>query len=72
VKSERRKPHEPTPVDRYALTRGRDLPVSNLPTDPMTKLWQNADDRETGADAVEAMRARRRTLGAQSTSRKAP
>jgi hypothetical protein len=25
----------------------------------MTRLWQNAEDRETGAEAVEAIRARR-------------
>jgi hypothetical protein len=25
----------------------------------MTRLWQNAQDRETGAEAVEAIRARR-------------
>jgi hypothetical protein len=25
----------------------------------MTRLWQNAHDRETGAQAVEAIRARR-------------
>jgi hypothetical protein len=25
----------------------------------MTRLWRNADDRETGAEAVEAIRARR-------------
>ena len=29
----------------------------------MTRLWQNAGDRETGAEAVEAMRARRKNLG---------
>jgi hypothetical protein len=63
-------PHEPTPVDRYALRRGRDLPKSTLPDDPMKKIWQNADDRETGAEAVEAIRARRRNLGSQDALRK--
>jgi cell division septum initiation protein DivIVA len=32
--------------------------------DPMTRLWRNAGDRETGAAAVEAIRARNRTTGA--------
>jgi hypothetical protein len=41
----------------------RELPESNLADDPMTRLWQDADDRETGAEAVEAMRARRKNLG---------
>lgn len=42
---------------------GEELPESKLADDPMTRLWQDADDRETGAEAVEAMRARRKNLG---------
>jgi hypothetical protein len=44
---------------------GQQVEQSSLADDPMTRLWQNADDRETGAEAVEAMRARRRNLGAR-------
>jgi Skp family chaperone for outer membrane proteins len=36
-----------------------DQPESSFATNPMTRLWQNAQDRETGAEAVEAIRARR-------------
>jgi hypothetical protein len=32
---------------------------SSYANDAMTRLWRNADDRETGAEAVEALRARR-------------
>jgi hypothetical protein len=35
-------------------------PLSSYADDPMARLWQNAGDRETGAEAVEAVRARRR------------
>jgi hypothetical protein len=38
-------------------------PPSNFADDPMTRLWQGADDRDTGHEAVEAIRARRKTLG---------
>lgn len=31
---------------------------SNPVPNPMTRLWQNAGDRQTGAEAVEAIRAR--------------
>lgn len=34
-------------------------PQSNFADHPMTRLWQDADDRETGAEAIEALRARR-------------
>jgi hypothetical protein len=34
-------------------------PESSFANDAMTRLWQNAQDRETGAEAVEAIRARR-------------
>jgi len=33
---------------------------SPLAQDPLTRLWQEADGRETGAEAVEAMRERKR------------
>lgn len=39
---------------------------SSYADDPMTRLWQNAQDRETGVEAVEAIeaiRARRRNPG---------
>jgi hypothetical protein len=31
---------------------------SSLVGDPMTLLWRGAGDRETGAEAIEALRAR--------------
>ena len=37
-------------------------PRSNFTDDPMTLLWQNAEDRDTGHQAVEAIRARQKTL----------
>jgi hypothetical protein len=36
----------------------------------MTRLWQDAGDRDTGAEAVEAIRARRKTLGPQEKKRR--
>jgi hypothetical protein len=36
-----------------------DQPASSYANDPMTRLWRNAHDRETGVEAVEAIRARR-------------
>jgi hypothetical protein len=38
---------------------------SSYLNDPMTRLWQDAENRDTGAEAVEAIRARRRSLGPQ-------
>jgi hypothetical protein len=38
---------------------------SSYLNDPMTRIWQDAEDRDTGAEAVEAIRARRRSLGPQ-------
>lgn len=32
---------------------------SSFGNDAMTRLWRNAPDRKTGAEAVEAIRARR-------------
>ena len=43
---------------------------SSYLNDPMTRLWQNAQDRDTGAEAVEAIRARRRSLGPQEQNRR--
>jgi hypothetical protein len=43
---------------------GQGEPSSYL-NDPMTRLWQDAEDRDTGAEAVEAIRARRQNLGPQ-------
>ena len=61
--SQDKQPHRPKRVDLYNLNRGKDLLRSNLADDPMTRIWANAENRDTGAAAVEAMRARRRTLG---------
>jgi hypothetical protein len=33
---------------------------SRFANDAMVRLWQNAQDRDTGAEAVEALRARQR------------
>jgi len=41
-------------------------PDSSFTNNAMTRLWKNAEDRETGAEAVEAMRARWRELEDQS------
>jgi hypothetical protein len=38
---------------------------SSYASDPMTHLWQDAEDRETGAEAVESIRARRKSLGGE-------
>jgi hypothetical protein len=50
-----------------------DIPVGEEPSsyvdDPLTRLWQNAEDRETGADAVEAIRERRKNLGGEDSRR---
>jgi hypothetical protein len=35
-----------------------DQPESSFANDAMTRLWRNAQDRETGAEAVAAIRAR--------------
>lgn len=45
------------------------LPPSNFADDPMTLLWRNADDRDTGAEAVETIRTRRRSLGPEDVGR---
>jgi hypothetical protein len=37
-------------------------PESRFNKDAMARLWQNAQDRETGAEAVEEIRARRKRL----------
>lgn len=37
-----------------------ELPPSNFANQAMTRLWRNAQDRETGTEAIEAIRARRR------------
>jgi hypothetical protein len=42
------------------LQRGSDEAHSNFADAPLTKLWQDAGDRETGAEAVEEIRARQR------------
>ena len=37
----------------------QEQPESRFAKDAMARLWMDAQDRETGADAVEAIRARR-------------
>jgi uncharacterized protein YbjQ (UPF0145 family) len=41
---------------------GTNQPESSYANNAMTRLWRNADDRETGAEAVVAIRARRQEL----------
>jgi hypothetical protein len=44
---------------RLAAVGNPDQPASSFANDPMTRLWRDAQDRETGAEAVAAIRARR-------------
>lgn len=44
-------------------------PESSFADDPMTRLWRNSD-RETGAEAIESIRERRRSLGPNHPSKK--
>jgi hypothetical protein len=44
---------------RLAPVGKQDQPASSFANDPMTRLWRYAQDRQTGAEAVEAIRARR-------------
>jgi len=55
----------PRSVDRFRSWPTDEQSKSTFANDPMTRLWQNAQDRETGAEAVEEIRARRRNLGPQ-------
>ena len=74
MSSERKRPtqHKPAqPVTYSNPPRGHEL-QSSYADDPMTKLWQNAEDRETGAEAVEAIRARRRNLGPRAEKKSGP
>jgi hypothetical protein len=67
----RRSPqHELAQAVTYCSTPRADEPESSLADDPLTLLWQGADERETGAGAVGAIRARRRSLGPQRTWKK--
>jgi hypothetical protein len=43
--------------------RGEQQPQSSVADNPLTKLWQKAEAQGTGADAVEAIRARNREQG---------
>jgi hypothetical protein len=52
--------------------RGRDETQSNFSDDPLTKLWKNAEDRDTGAEAVAAIRARRQHLGNRAPEKRDP
>jgi hypothetical protein len=45
---------------RLVATDSEEQPESRFAKDTMARLWKNAQDRETGAEAVEAIRARRR------------
>lgn len=54
------RPQEPvTPIP----LRGAEQPHSTFTDDPLARLWQDADGRETGAEAIEAIRARQKALG---------
>jgi uncharacterized protein YbjQ (UPF0145 family) len=44
---------------RLAAVDTPEQPHSSFANNAMTRLWQNAPDRETGAEAVVAIRARR-------------
>ena len=44
---------------------GEREPPSSFTDDPFTRLWQSAEGRESGAEAVEQIRARRQPLGAE-------
>jgi hypothetical protein len=57
------------PSHLHPSERLEDLQSSYV-DDPMTRLWQNAQDKPTGAEAVEAIRARRRNLGSQAQFKK--
>jgi hypothetical protein len=50
-------------VPRSIPLRGEQQPQSSVADNPLTKLWQKAEAQETGADAVEAIRARHREQG---------
>ena len=43
---------------RLVAVQRQAQPESSYANNPMTRLWKNAQDRETGAEAVEAIRAR--------------
>jgi hypothetical protein len=43
---------------RLVVTDSQEQPESRFAKDTMARLWKNAQDRETGAEAVEAIRAR--------------
>jgi len=47
---------------RLVAVDGQKQPESSYANNAMTRLWQNAQDRETGAEAVVAIRARRQQL----------
>jgi hypothetical protein len=47
---------------RLVAVDGQKQPESSYANNAMTRLWQNAQDRETGAEAVLAIRARRQQL----------
>jgi len=47
------------PVTPIALPDAKQ-PHSNFTDDPLARLWQDADDRQTGAEAIEAIRARQK------------
>jgi hypothetical protein len=44
---------------RLVAVGSQEQPESRFAKDTMARLWQDAQDRETGADAVAAVRARR-------------
>ena len=44
---------------RLVAVERQDKSASSFANNAMTRLWQDAQDRETGAEAVQAIRARR-------------
>jgi Skp family chaperone for outer membrane proteins len=44
---------------RLVAVASQEQPESPFAKDALARLWENAQDRETGAGAVEAIRARR-------------
>jgi hypothetical protein len=56
----RRPVEELRPRTLTAVSGKQQQPQSTFADDPMTRLWKDAADRDTGHEAVEAIRARHR------------
>jgi hypothetical protein len=59
--------HRPDLLQLAPVREGEE--PSSYADDPMTRLWQHSD-RDTGAEAVEAIRVRRRELGPDQPSKR--